>query len=113
MNTKEQCMQSFLELYDHTILISEPPCCKNPERFSSIALILINSSSIFKNSFAIETSLSDFHKMTITVMKKTFQKLKPKLIYYQNYNIFSNDKFGEETSYNLSMENISNTSNGL
>ena len=113
MNTKDQCMQSFLELYGHTVLISEPPCYKYPERFSSIDLILTNSSSSFKNSFAIETCLSDFHEVTITVMKTTFKKLKPKLIYYQDYSMFSNDKFGEESSYNLSMENISNKSNGL
>ena len=94
-------------------MISEPTCYKYPERFSSIDLILTNGSSSFKNSFAIETFLSDFHEMTITVMKTTFQKLKPKLIYYQDYSIFSNNKFGEESSYNLSMENISNTSNGL
>ena len=106
-------MQSFLELCGHTILISEPPCHKNPERFSSIDLILTNSSSIFKNSFSMETCLSDFHKMTITVIKTTFQKLKPKLIYCQDYSMFSNDKFGEESSYNLSVENISNTSNDL
>ena len=61
----------------------------------------------------METCLSDFHKMTITVIKTTFQKLKPKLIYCQDYSMFSNDKFGEESSYNLSVENISNTSNDL
>ena len=113
MNTKVECMQSFLKLYGHTILISKPLCYKNPERFSSTDRILTNSLSSFKNSFAIETCLSDFYKMTITVMKTTFQKLKPKLIYYQDYSMFSNDKFGEEPSYNLSAENISNTRNGL
>ena len=93
-------------------LISEPTCYKNPEKPSSIDLILTNSSSSFQNSFAIETCLSDFHKMTITVMKTTFQMLKPKLIYYRDYSMFSNDKFSEERFSKLSMEN-SNTSNGL
>ena len=27
----------------------------------------------------METGLSDFHKMTVAVMKTTFQKLKPKI----------------------------------
>ena len=75
--------------------------------------VLTNSSSRFQNSCAIETGLSDFHKMTIMVMKTTFQKLKPKLIYYRDYNMFSNDKFREELFSKLSMENISNTSNSL
>ena len=113
VETKKPCMQSFLELYGFRNLISEPTCYKNPEKPSSIDLILTNSSSSFQNSCAIETGLSDFHKMVITVMKTTFQRLKPKLIYYRDYSVFSNDKFREELLSKLSMENISNTSNGL
>ena len=39
------------------------------------------------------TRYTDFHKMTITVMKTSFQKLKPKLVYYRDYSMFSNNKF--------------------
>ena len=46
-------------------------------------------------------------------MKTTFQKLKPKLIYYWGYSVFSSDKFREELLSKLSMENISNTSSSL
>ena len=92
VETKEPCMQSFLELYGLRNLISEPICYKNPEKPSNIDLILTNSSSSFQNFFAIETGLSDFHKITITVIKTTFQTLKPKLIYYRDYSMFSNDK---------------------
>ena len=46
-------------------------------------------------------------------MKATFQKLKPKLIYYRDYRMFSNDKFRAEPWSKLSMENISNISNSL
>ena len=42
-----------------------------------------------------------------------FQKLKPKLVYYRDYSIFSNAKFREEPRSKLPMENISNTSNVL
>ena len=38
-------------------------------------VILTSSSSSFQNSCEIETGLSDFHKMTIMVMKTIFQKL--------------------------------------
>ena len=34
--------------------------------------------------------------MIITIMKTIFQKLKSKLTYYQDYSMFSNDKFREE-----------------
>ena len=34
----------------------------------------------FHNSCAIETGLSDFHKMIVTVMKSQFQKKGPKII---------------------------------
>ena len=99
IETKEPYMQSFLKLYGLRNLISEPTCYKNPENPSSIDLILTNSSSSFQHPCALETSLSDFHKihkMTSTVMITTFQKLIPKKLLSR-----------------LSIENISNTSNGL
>ena len=39
----------------------------------------------FQNSNAFETELSDFHKLTFTVLKAYFQKQKPKVIKYRNY----------------------------
>ena len=84
-------MQSFLKLYGLRNLISEPACYKIPKKFSSIDLILTNcSSSSFHNSCAIETRLFDFHKMNITAMKTTFQKLKPKLIYCRDFFLMIN-----------------------
>ena len=91
VETEEPCMQSFLELYGLKNLISERTWYKNPEKPSSTDLILTNSSSSFQNSCAI----------------------KPKLIYYGDSSMFSNDKFREELLTKLSMENISNTSNSL
>ena len=61
VETKEPCMQSFLELYGLRNLISERTCYKNPGKFSSIDLILTNSSLSFQNSCAIGTGLSNFH----------------------------------------------------
>ena len=45
----------------------------------------------FCNSDTLETGLSDFHKLTVTVLK-TFLK-KPKVISYRNCKNFSNDLF--------------------
>ena len=57
---------------------------------SSIDLILTHSLSNFWCSCVIASDVSDFHKMTVTVMKMTFQKLKPKIIYCRNFKIRSN-----------------------
>ena len=52
--------------------ISSDLSYKNPEKPSCIDLILINKSHSFKNSGVIETGLSDFHRMTVTVRKMVF-----------------------------------------
>ena len=81
---------------------------KNP----SVGLTLTNSTS-FQCSCVIETGLADFHKMTVTVIKTAFQKLKPKITYYRYFKMYSNDKFREEPLSKLSMENISNKANSF
>ena len=86
-------MTDFCEQYDLSSLISEPTCYKNPDNPSCIDLILTNRPRSFQNSCTIETGLSDFHKMTITVLKSTFKKLPPKLVHDRNYGKFCNDKF--------------------
>ena len=41
----------------------------------------------------LETGLSDFHKMTLTVMKVFYKKQKPTIITYRSYKKFSNEVF--------------------
>ena len=53
----------------------------------------------------IETDLSDFYKMAVTVMKTTFEKLKPNIIRYRDYRKFSNNKFRENLISGLSTKN--------
>ena len=47
----------------------------------------------FQTISVIETGLSDFHLMTLTVMRKSFKKLKPRVINYRSYKHFSNEVF--------------------
>ena len=61
-------MTSFCETYNLKNLIKEPTCYKNPLNPSSIDVILTNKFRSFQDSRAIETGLSDFHKMTITTL---------------------------------------------
>ena len=69
---------------------------KNPENPSSIYLILTNNLRSFQNSCVIETGLSDFHRMVVTVMKTSFERLKPRVINYRYYKSFEKKLFREE-----------------
>ena len=70
-------MKSFCELYNLTNLIKQPTCFKNLEKTSSIDLILTNRPKSFQTTCVIETGLSDFHRMTASVIKMHFRKLPP------------------------------------
>ena len=53
---------------------------------SYVDLILTNKSRSFQNFCTFKTGLSDFHKMTLTVLKSSFAKQKPRILNYRNYN---------------------------
>ena len=89
--SKEPYMQSFLEMYGLRTWLRNQLVTKI-QKTSSIDLILINWSS-FQCSCVMESDLSDFYQMTVTIMITTFQKLKPKITYYGNYKMYSNGKF--------------------
>ena len=93
--------------------INDPTCFKNPENPSCIDLSLTNSPYSFQNSCVIETGLSDFHKMIVSVMRTTFQKLKPRIVKYRDYTQFSNGDFRKKLRENLSLENVNTNSNVL
>ena len=76
-------IKSFCDNSDLTNLIKEHTCFKNQKNPSCIDLILINRSRSFQNSCTIETGLSDFHKVILTVMK-SFQKYKPRIIKFRD-----------------------------
>ena len=55
----------------------------------------------------IETGLSDFHKMTVTVMKRYFKKKDPIVIEYRDLKNFDGVRFREELKTELAKkENI-------
>ena len=96
----------FRNLYNLTSLINKATCSKNSNNPSCIDLLLTNFPKNFQNSNVIETGLSDFHKMVVTVTKTNFRKLKPKIINYRNYGYFSNDR-------ELSKVVVENSDNGF
>ena len=77
-------------------MINRPTCFMNLEKLSCMDLILTNCPRSFQNSCAIETGLSDFHKLVVTVIKTTYKKSQPKIINYCSYKYFNNGSFREE-----------------
>ena len=67
-------LMDFCDVYNLKNLIKVPACFKNPERPTRIDFMLTRSYRSFQNSCAIETGLSDFHKMIVTILKTYFQK---------------------------------------
>ena len=63
-------MKAFCDNYNFTSLIKQPTCYKNPNNPACIDLILSNTPRSFQSTCVIETGLSDFHLITLTVMKK-------------------------------------------
>ena len=84
----EQHMQSFCDKYSLKSLIRQPTYYKNFEKPTFIDLILTNMPRSFQSTCVIETGLSDFYLMTLTVMRKNFRKIKPSIINYRSYNNF-------------------------
>ena len=90
---EEANMKSFCENYNLKSLIKQPTCYKNPNKPTCIDLILTNVPRMFQSTCVLETGLSDFHLMTVTVMKKTFEKMHPRVINYRSYRDLSNKTF--------------------
>ena len=92
----EHEMADFCEIYNLENLIKDPTCYKSAENPSSIDIMLTNKKLCFQNSMTLESGLSDFHKMTITVMKKYFKKKDPITITYRDLKSFDGLKFRED-----------------
>ena len=85
--------KTFYKTYNLSSDIKVMPRCTNPRNPSCIDLILTNKIKIFQNASVVETALSDFHQMTVTVMKSTFEKIKPRVSYFRNWREFCSKKF--------------------
>ena len=89
----DEAMKIFCSSYCLNSLIKQPTCFKNPENPGCIDLILTNKARSFQSTCLIETGLSDFHRMTISVLKMPLCKLPPKVISYRDFKIFENERF--------------------
>ena len=89
----ESAVRDFSEIYSCKNLIKNNTCFKNPLKPSCTDLIITNRPKSFQNSVTVETDLSDFHKMTLTVMKVFYKKQKTNTVTYRNYKNVSNEAF--------------------
>ena len=88
-------LMDLCDVYNLNNLIKVPTCFKNLEKLTSIDLMLTNSYRSFQSSWAIETGLSDFQKMIVTILKTNFQKKEPKIIQLQDDKKFSVEEYRE------------------
>ena len=106
----DQHMQSFCDNYS---LKRQPTCYKNFGKPTCIDLILTNMLRSFQSTCVIEIGLSDFHLMTLTVMRKIFKKIKPRIINYKSYNNFSNEYYRKCLFNELKRETFVNNDRGF
>ena len=99
-------MQTFCKSYSLNSLIKQPTCFKNLEKPSCIDLILTNKPRSFQTKCAIETGLSDFHRMAISVLKMHFRKLPPNIISYRHFKKFDNERFMDSSWHTLGQESF-------
>ena len=69
-------------------------------------LILTNALQSFQSTCVIATGLSDFHMMALTVMRKGFKKLQPRIINFREI-------YRKSLINKLSQENFVNNRNGF
>ena len=76
----EPAISHFCEICNTKNIMKEKTCFKNLENPTCIDLILTNRPRSFQDSTVVETGLSDFHKICVTVMKMYHCKQRPSVI---------------------------------
>ena len=104
---KEANMTTFCNQCKLKTLNEEPTCFKNYTNPSCTHLYLTNCHKSFQGGLTIETGLSDFHKLIVTVLKVKHEKVSPKIIHYRDYKNFDTSKFSEKLQLKLSNLDIS------
>ena len=119
IETEEQ-LKNFLDLYSLKNLVHEPTCYKS-QTAKCIDLVLTNRNRSVQQTTTVETGLSDFHKMVVSVLKTTFPKHGPTVINYRNYKNFNEivfrndlrDELGKIEPFNLNYTSFETTFNIL
>ena len=105
---KDSCLNAFSNVDNLKSLNKEPTIFKNPNNPSCIYLLLANRSEYFQNTSTIETRISDFHKLVVTVLKMFYKRQKPKILLYRNYKTFNEQLFRIELDKELAKIDLNN-----
>ena len=98
----EPNLSEFLNMHSAKNIVKEETCFKSIENPSCIDLFLTNNLIyLFFNTSTINTDLSDYHKMVVTVLRKTFQREQPKVFSYRDYKNFDNELFNSSLQNTL------------
>ena len=98
-------MKAFCNQYKQNFLNKEPTCFKNVNKQFCSDLFLTNNSKCFEDCLTLETGLSDFHKLIVTIMKTKHECFPPKIINYRDYKNFDTKTFKD--TLELTLKNIS------
>ena len=102
----DEPIETFCDGYNLYNLVKEKTCFKGVPKCYD--LILTNCKHNFQNTSAVTTGFSDFHKMTITVLKTEFVKADPITINYRNYQNYNSSEFNKDLRYELNSNPCSN-----
>ena len=81
-------MKNFCQIYGCKNIVKDTTCLKNHINPTYVDLIITNRPKSFQESEIIETGLSDFHKMSLTVMRLFYNKQNRKSINIESIKIF-------------------------
>ena len=96
----EKSIHYFCNVYNLESLSDTPTCFKNPENLSCIDLLLTKNN--FVETVVLESGLSGFHKLVVSVLKSYFKKEDPNVICCRGYKYFDNEMFSNELENELS-----------
>ena len=69
MTLRQAILEKFLLCLSFKHVINKPTCYKSPINPKGVDLMLTNRRRSFQISCAIDTGLSDFHKVTVTELR--------------------------------------------
>ena len=95
MTTENSKLQDLMDAFCLENLIKEPTCFKSTVP-TTIDLLVTNQKSLFMKSSAYESGLSDFHKLTTTILRKSITKGNARNSLYRDYKIFDQKKFEDQ-----------------
>ena len=64
-------------------------------------MFLTNCQKTFESTLTIETGLSDFHKLIVTVLEVKHEKVPPNITQYRDYKNFDSARFFERLQVRL------------